>query len=127
MAPEQRRSAMLEGIPSFVRRIRRSRPAVAGLGQVDVSQLLLDAQQERRPGLTRPGSPLRDYAPAAPLTVAATTAALLDSWHSGGDRRMIIAAVANTAVAIVLTGNSCGLSTCGCCPAPRRWTPRNDS
>jgi mannose/fructose/N-acetylgalactosamine-specific phosphotransferase system component IIC len=71
---------------------------------VDMPQLLLDAQQQRRPGLMNPGSPLRYYAPVAPLTIVATTAALVDSWRSGGDRRMIVAAAVNTAVAVAVTG-----------------------
>src|SRR3954451_2244209 len=90
--------------------------AVAGLGQVawfvgnlyesvvDMPQLLADAQPQRRPGLMSPGSPLRYYAPVAPLTLAATTAALINSWRSGGDRPMIAAAAANTVAAVGLTG-----------------------
>ena len=36
---------------------------------VDMPQLLADAQPQRRPGLMSPGSPLRYYAPVAPLTL----------------------------------------------------------
>jgi Domain of unknown function (DUF1772) len=98
------------------RQIHPSWPAAASLGQVswffgnlyeavvDMPQLLLDARQQRRPGLMRAGSPLRYYAPAAPLTIAATTATLIDSWRSGGDRSMIVAAAVNTAAAVALTG-----------------------
>jgi hypothetical protein len=109
------------GIMSIVpgrwpRSVRPPWPAVAGLGQVswffgnlyeamvDMPQLLADAQSQRRPGLMSPGSPLRYYAPIAPLTLVATTAALIDSWRSGGDRRMIAAATVNTVAAVGLTG-----------------------
>jgi len=71
---------------------------------VDVPRLLLDAQQQRRPGVLTPGSPLRYYAPIAPLTITATTAALIGIWRAGGDRRMVVAATVNTAVAVALTG-----------------------
>ena len=83
-----------------IRLPRPTWPAAAGLGQaswffgnlyeavVDIPQLLLDAQRQRRPGLTSPGSPLRYYAPVAPLTIVATTAALIDRWRSGSDKRM---------------------------------------
>jgi hypothetical protein len=96
--------------------VRRPWLATANVGQlcwffgnlyeatVDVPRLLLDAQQQRRPGLMTPGSPLRYYAPVAPLTITATTAALIDIWRAGGDRRMIVAATVNTAVAVALTG-----------------------
>src|SRR4051812_10430404 len=99
---------------------RRRRPVdapwltVAGLGQacwffgnlyeavVDLPQLLADAQPRRRPGLVSPGSPLRYYAPIAPLTLVSTTVALIGRWRSGGDKRMIAAAAANTATAVGL-------------------------
>jgi hypothetical protein len=71
---------------------------------VDMPRLLLDARQQRRPGLMRPGSPLRYYAPVGPLTIATATVALVDSWRAGGDRRMITLAAVNTAAAIALTG-----------------------
>jgi hypothetical protein len=47
---------------------------------------------------------LRYYAPVAPITIAATTATLIDSWRSGGDRRMIVAATVSTTTAIAVTG-----------------------
>jgi hypothetical protein len=71
---------------------------------VDMPRLLLDARQQRRPGLMRPGSPLRYYAPVGPLTIATATVALVDSWRAGGDRRMITLAAVNTAAAVALTG-----------------------
>lgn len=92
------------------------RPAAAQVGQlswffgnlyeaaVDVPRLLLDAQPQRRPGLLSTGSPLRYYAPVAPVTIGATAAALIDIWRAGGDRRLVVAATVNTAVAVALTG-----------------------
>jgi hypothetical protein len=89
--------------------------AVAGLGQVqwffgnvyeamvDMPQLLADAQPNREPGLLGAGSPLRYYLPAAPVTLIATAVALVDSWRSGGDRRVITTAAASTAAAAALT------------------------
>lgn len=70
---------------------------------VDVPQLLVDAHQQRSPRLLGPGSPVRYYAPLAPLTIAATTVTLIDRWRSGGDRTMIILAAASTASAGGLT------------------------
>ncbi len=66
-------------------------------------QLLADAQPQRAPRLLGSGSPVRYYAPAAPLTFAATTITLIDSWRSGGDKRAIIAAAASTASATALS------------------------
>jgi hypothetical protein len=71
---------------------------------VDVPRLLLDARHQRRPGLMRPGSPLRYYAPVGPLTIATTSIALVDSWRAGGNRRLIALAAVNTAAAAALTG-----------------------
>ena len=74
----------------------RPRPrwaAVAALGQlqwflgnvyeavVDVPQLLVDAHPNREPRLLGPGSPARYYLPAAPVTLVATVAVLIDSWR----------------------------------------------
>jgi hypothetical protein len=50
-----------------------------------------------------PGSPLRCYAPIAPLTLVATTTALIDGWRSSRDRRTIAASAANTAAVAALT------------------------
>ncbi|WP_367129727.1 anthrone oxygenase family protein [Saccharothrix sp. HUAS TT1] len=69
---------------------------------VDVPRLVADA--EREPRLLGPGSPLRYYAPAAPVTVAATGAALVEAWRSGGDRRAVATSAAGTLVAAGLTG-----------------------
>jgi hypothetical protein len=107
---------MRSGSGRWPERIRPQWSTVARAGQVswffgnlyeavvDMPQLLSDARQQRRPGLMAPGSPLRYYAPVAPLTLVATTAALIHGWRSGGDRRMIAAAAVNTAAAAALTG-----------------------
>jgi hypothetical protein len=71
---------------------------------VDMPQLIADAQPNRKPGILAPGSPLRYYAPAAPVTLIATAATLIGNWRSGGDRRLIITAAASTASAAALTG-----------------------
>jgi len=90
--------------------------AIARLGQahwffgnlyeavVDVPRLLVDARPHREPRLLGPGSPLRYYAPAGPVTVAATTAALVDAWRSGGDRRAVATSAVGTLVAAGSTG-----------------------
>jgi len=70
---------------------------------VDMPQLLADARQQRAPRLLGPGSPLRYYAPTAPLTLAATTATLVDRWRTDGDKRMIAAAAVSTALATALS------------------------
>jgi len=70
---------------------------------VDVPRLLRDAQPRRRPGLLKPGSPLRYYAPTAPLALAATAATLMNGWRSGGNKRVIGTAAAHMAVAVGLT------------------------
>jgi hypothetical protein len=71
---------------------------------VDMPQLIADAQPNRQPGILAAGSPLRYYAPAAPVTLTATAATLIGNWRSGGDRRLIITAAASTASAAALTG-----------------------
>ncbi|QWF83757.1 DUF1772 domain-containing protein [Amycolatopsis sp. CA-230715] len=90
---------------------------MAGLGQfhwffgnlyeaaVDVPRLLADAAPNREPGLLTAGSPLRYYGPAAPVALAATTAALTSNWREGGDRRAVVAAAAGTATALALTAH----------------------
>lgn len=74
-------------------------------GLVGMPELLADAQPLRAPRLLGPGSPIRYYVPAAPLTIAATTVALIDSWRSGGDKRAIIMAGASLATATGLTAH----------------------
>jgi mannose/fructose/N-acetylgalactosamine-specific phosphotransferase system component IIC len=70
---------------------------------VNMPQLLADAQPSREPRLLGAVSPLRYYLPAAPVTLVATAAALIDSWRSGGDRRAIITAAVSIASAAALT------------------------
>jgi hypothetical protein len=90
--------------------------AVARLGQaywlfgnlyeavVDVPQLLADAHSQRPPRLLGPGSPVRYYAPIAPLTLAATAATLTDHWRGGGSKAMIAATAVATGSAVAMTG-----------------------
>src|SRR5687767_13153748 len=70
---------------------------------VDMPRLLVDARPNRSPGLLAPGSPLRYYAPAAPVTLASTAMALRDSVRSGGDRRAVTTSAVGTLVATALT------------------------
>lgn len=70
---------------------------------VDVPRLLADARLQRPPGLLGPGSPVRYYAPAAPLTLAATIAALIEGWCSHGDKRVITAGAASMTTATAVT------------------------
>jgi Domain of unknown function (DUF1772) len=72
-------------------------------GAVGMPQLLADAQRQRPPRLLGPGSPIRYYAPVAPLTVVTTTAVLVDGWRSGGNRRMITTAATGMASALGLS------------------------
>ncbi|MEU4449668.1 anthrone oxygenase family protein [Actinosynnema sp. NPDC050801] len=71
---------------------------------VDVPGLLADARPHREPRLLGPGSPLRYYAPAAPVTVVATGVTLVESWRNGGDRRAVATSAVGTLVAAGLTG-----------------------
>ena len=61
-------------------------------GAVGVPQLLGWAQAERPPGLLTTGSPVRYFAPIAPLALGTTTSTLIRSWRSGQDRRPVAAA-----------------------------------
>ena len=67
---------------------------------VDVPRL---TAAKSEPGLLAPGSPVRYFAPAAPVTIASTAAALAGSWREGGDRRAIVTAAAGMAAAIGIT------------------------
>jgi hypothetical protein len=71
---------------------------------VDVPALLADARPRRTPGLLGPGSPVRYYAPVAPVTLAATGATLVEDWRAGGDRRAVGTAAAALLSAVGLTG-----------------------
>ncbi len=68
---------------------------------VDVPRLL--ATRPPSPNPLSPGSPVRYWAPTAPLTFAATGVTLVRSWRSGGDRRAVVAAAAGTGAAVALT------------------------
>lgn len=70
---------------------------------VGVPELLLDAQDQRPPGLLGPGSPLRYYAPAAPITFGATALALVADRRAGGDRTPIAVAATSTTAAVALS------------------------
>lgn len=69
---------------------------------VGVPQLLADAKRPR--GLLGTGSPVRYYAPVAPLAFGATAATLVRDWRTGADRRAITATAVSVASAAVLTG-----------------------
>jgi Domain of unknown function (DUF1772) len=106
---------MLPGMRTRSGRRRSLRFVVARLGlahwffgnvyeaAVDVPRLLADAQPRRAPGLLAAGSPVRYYAPVAPMTLAATGATLVESWRSGGDRRVVGTAAASVLSAVALT------------------------
>ena len=73
-------------------------------GLVGMPQLLADARPARFPGLLTAGSPVRYYLPVAPLALGAHGVALLQSWRTGGDRRLIAAAGTSVASALALSG-----------------------
>jgi hypothetical protein len=73
-------------------------------GLVGMPQLLADARPTRSPGLLTAGSPVRYYLPIAPLALGAHGVVLLQSWRTGGDRRLIAAAGTSTASALALSG-----------------------
>lgn len=54
-------------------------------------QLLGWSRVERSPGLLTAGSPVRYFAPVAPLALGATTITLIRGWRSGQDRYLIAA------------------------------------
>lgn len=66
-------------------------------------QLLGYARSNRAPGILAPGSPVRYYIPVAPPAFGATTVALVRSWRSHGDRRMIKVTAASLASATALS------------------------
>lgn len=73
-------------------------------GVVGMPQLLTDARPHRRPGLLTSGSPVRYFAPVAPMAVGATGTTLVRCWRAGGDRRLIAAAAGGAGVALALSG-----------------------
>ncbi|MBA8824848.1 hypothetical protein FHX42_002195 [Saccharopolyspora lacisalsi] len=72
-------------------------------GLVGMPQLLADAREQRAPRLAGPGSPVRYYAPVAPLAFGATAVTLVQSWQSGGDRRLITTTSVSMALAAALS------------------------
>ena len=72
-------------------------------GVVGVPQLLGDARAKRAPSLLGAGSPVRFYAPVAPLALGATAVTLVKSWRDGNDQRLIATVAGSTAVATVLS------------------------
>lgn len=70
---------------------------------VGMPQLLADARARRR-GLLRTGSPVRYYAPVAPMAFGATAATLVRGWRTGADRRAITATAVSLASAAALSG-----------------------
>lgn len=70
---------------------------------VDVPQLLADARPQQAPRLQGTWKPNPLLHPYGTLTLAATTAAPVDSWRAGGDRRRVITAAASTASATALS------------------------
>lgn len=71
---------------------------------VGVPQLLGWARAERSPGLLSTGSPVRYFAPIAPLTLGSTTLTLIQSWRSGEDRYLIATAAGCFLGALGLSG-----------------------
>lgn len=68
-------------------------------------QLLADTGPARRPGLLAAGSPVRYFAPVAPLAVAATALSLIGRWRSNDDEEQnhIAVAGATTTVSVGLS------------------------
>ena len=73
-------------------------------GVIGMPQLLACARAERSPGLLTSGSPVRYFAPIAPLTLGATAITLARSWRSGQDRYRIAAAAGGFLGALGLSG-----------------------
>ncbi|GAA1662698.1 DUF1772 domain-containing protein [Fodinicola feengrottensis] len=65
---------------------------------VGMPQLLADAPPR---GLLKPGSPVRYYAPLAPVMLAATTATVVDRWRD--NKPAAVATAVSTASAVALT------------------------
>jgi hypothetical protein len=62
--------------------------------------------RSERPGLAtllRPGSPVRYFLPAAPVTLAASIAAVIAGWDEPRDRKWLGAGAASTVSGVVLT------------------------
>lgn len=72
-------------------------------GVVGMPQLLVYAQPHRPRGLLTSGSPVRYFAPVAPVALGANAAALLVEWRSGEDRRRVATAAACLTGAVALS------------------------
>lgn len=105
-SPQRCRMRFIRSRAGMVARVGLAHWFFANLyeGVVDVPQLLAQARPRRAPGVLTRGSPLRYFAPAAPVTFAATAVALVDRWRSGGDRRAVAAAAAGITSALGMSG-----------------------
>lgn len=72
-------------------------------GVVGLPQLLAAARSRRAPGLLGPGSPVRYYAPVAPLALGATTVTMINSWRGGGNRRLVTTTAGSLGTAVLLS------------------------
>lgn len=72
-------------------------------GLAGMPQLLEEARSRRAPGIVRPGSPVRYYAPVAPLAFGGTLVTLAKAWQSDGDRCLIKTTAASVASAAALS------------------------
>lgn len=99
----------------MARRARSWWPTVARLGQtawffgnlyegvVGMPQLLAAARSQRAAGLVGPGSPVRYFAPVAPVAIGATTVSLVRGALADGDRRLITTTAVGMASAVAMT------------------------
>ena len=71
---------------------------------VGMPQLLNLARAERPPGLVGVGSPVRYFAPIAPLAVAASAMELEHAWRSHHDRQLVLASAGGLGLALGLSG-----------------------
>lgn len=71
---------------------------------VGMPQLLADAREHRQPGLMSAGSPVRYFAPVAPLALGATAITLVQRWRSNSERPSVSAAAAALGGAVAISG-----------------------
>ena len=105
-------------VTMVVPRIRAARPGWARVARwghiawffgnlyealVGVPQLLADASTARKPSLVGTGSPVRYYAPLAPLLFGSSVVAIVDGWRAGDDKRLLIAGAGSLATATGLS------------------------
>lgn len=72
-------------------------------GAVGVPQLIASAN--RQAGVLTAGSPLRYFGPIAPVAIGGTAAVLALSWHTGVNRRAVVAATATLGAALGLSAH----------------------